>query len=83
MTIENSPIDISVVVPVRDEESSIRDLLNALLRQTLRPTEIVITDAGSSDSTVEIIEEFVKAGAPVKLIHERGALLGRGRNIGV
>jgi len=83
MTIENSPIDISVVVPVRDEESSIRDLLNALLRQTLRPTEIVITDAGSSDSKVEIIEEFVKAGAPVKLIHERGALPGRGRNIGV
>jgi glycosyltransferase involved in cell wall biosynthesis len=83
MTIENSPIDVSVVVPVRDEEDSIRDLLNALLQQTLRPTEIVITDGGSSDSTVEIIEEFVKAGAPVKLIQERGALPGRGRNIGV
>ncbi|HKP48267.1 MAG TPA: glycosyltransferase [Pyrinomonadaceae bacterium] len=72
---------ISVVVPVRNEQDSIRGLIELLLDQTLPPAEIVITDGGSSDSTPEIITEFVQRGAPVQLIREAHALPGRGRNI--
>jgi len=79
----SSAIAISVVVPVRDEEDSIRTLLEGLLSQTLPPHEIVITDGGSIDATREIIEEFISGGAPVKLIREKVALPGRGRNVGV
>jgi glycosyltransferase involved in cell wall biosynthesis len=76
-------IQISVVVPVRDEEAAIRTLLEGLLSQTLPPNEIVITDGGSIDATREIIEEFISRGAPIKLIREEVALPGRGRNVGV
>jgi glycosyltransferase involved in cell wall biosynthesis len=76
-------IEISVVVPVRDEEQSIRILLEGLLSQTLPPNEIVITDGGSIDATREIIEEFIGRGAPVKLVRERDSLPGRARNVGV
>ena len=78
----NAP-EISVVVPVRDEEDSIRALLEALLTQTLRPKEIVITDGGSVDATREIIEEFIQKGEPVRLIRERNSLPGRARNVAV
>lgn len=81
--INSNWIEISVVIPVRDEENSVRALLEAVLRQTLPPKEIVITDGGSIDSTKEIVEEFIRAGAPVKLIREKAALPGRGRNVGV
>jgi glycosyltransferase involved in cell wall biosynthesis len=74
--------EISVVVPVRNEEASIRALLEGLLSQTLPPKEIVLTDGGSIDATREIIEEFIKDGAPVRLIRERNSLPGRARNIG-
>jgi len=74
--------EISVVVPVRNEEASIRALLEGLLSQTLPPKEIIITDGGSVDATREIIEEFIKDGAPVRLIRERNSLPGRARNIG-
>jgi glycosyltransferase involved in cell wall biosynthesis len=47
------------------------------------PSEIVITDGGSIDATREIIEEFISAGAPVRLVLERSSLPGRARNIGV
>lgn len=50
---------ISVVVPVRDEENSIRELLESLLAQTRPPDEIVVTDGGSKDRTRDIIREFV------------------------
>lgn len=76
-------MEISVVVPVRDEEDSIRILLDGLLSQTLPPNEIVITDGGSTDQTREIVEGFISSGAPVRLICEQGSMPGRARNVGV
>lgn len=74
---------ISVIVPVRNEEQSIGALLDSLLGQTRRPDEIVITDGGSTDATVEIIERYITQGEPVKLIREQAALPGRGRNVAI
>lgn len=53
-----------------------------LLEQTRMPDEIVITDGGSIDATPQIIEEYVRNGAPVRLIRSSAALPGRGRNLG-
>ena len=72
---------ISVIVPVRNEQDSIRALLEALLGQTLAPAEIVITDGGSTDATAAIISEYIERGAPIRLIRETAALPGRGRNL--
>jgi glycosyltransferase involved in cell wall biosynthesis len=78
-----TPIDISVVVPARDEANSIRALIEGLLAQTYPPREIIITDGGSKDATVAIIEEFIQAGAPVRLFREQQSLPGHARNVGV
>lgn len=74
-------MNVSVIVPVRDEEDSIRELLDSLLAQTHPPDEIVITDGGSVDATPQIIEGYRLNGAPVKLIRAGAALPGRGRNL--
>src|SRR6185437_10920693 len=73
---------VSVIVPVRDEEHSIRDLLDSLLQQTRPPDEIVITDGGSVDATPQLIEQYIQQGAPVRLLRAGPALPGRGRNLG-
>ena len=73
---------VSIVIPVRDEEHSIRELLDSLLAQTRPPDEIVITDGGSVDATPQIIDEYIRKGAPVRLIRPGAALPGRGRNLG-
>lgn len=72
---------ISVCIPVRNEEGSIRRLLDGLLNQTRQPDEIVITDGGSTDATPNIIEEYVKRSVPLHLIREKDAWPGRGRNL--
>ena len=72
---------ISVVVPVRNEEKSIHNLLDGLLGQTRTPNEIVITDGGSTDATTEIIEDYFSGRIPVRLIRDKAALPGRGRNL--
>ncbi|HEY0729966.1 MAG TPA: glycosyltransferase family 2 protein, partial [Pyrinomonadaceae bacterium] len=73
---------VSVIVPVRDEEQSIRELLDSLLKQTRPPDEIVITDGGSVDATPQILDEYIKQGSPVRLLRAGPALPGRGRNLG-
>ena len=72
---------VSVIVPVRDEEDSIRELLDSLVAQTRAPDEIVITDGGSVDATPQIIDDYKKRGLPVNLIRASAALPGRGRNL--
>lgn len=74
-------MEISVVVPVRNEERTIRDLLDGLLDQTHMPIEVIITDGGSTDATPQIIEDYSGRGFPVRLIRDKAALPGRGRNL--
>jgi glycosyltransferase involved in cell wall biosynthesis len=76
-------MNISVIVPVRNEEGSIGALLDSLLDQTLPPSEIAITDGGSTDSTTAIIQKYIDRGAPIRLIRTSHALPGRGRNLAV
>ena len=76
-------MQISVIVPVRNEEGSIGALLEMLLSQTLPPAEIVITDGGSTDATATVIQKYIDNGAPVRLIRTTRALPGRGRNLAV
>ena len=47
-----------VITPVRDEEEFVSATIDAMSRQTLRPTEWVIVNDGSSDRTGDIIEQY-------------------------
>jgi len=72
----------TVVVPVRNEESSIRLLLQGLLEQTLAPAEIISVEGGSTDATPLIIAEQARQNSHLHLIRETDALPGKGRNVG-
>lgn len=72
---------ISVIIPVRNEEQSIGQLLDGLTNQSLRPAEIVITDGGSSDRTAAIIAAYDQTAAPIRLIREGPGFPGRNRNL--
>jgi glycosyltransferase involved in cell wall biosynthesis len=74
---------ISLIIPVRNEEKSIAELLDSLLAQSRKPDEIVITDGGSTDKSAEMIRAYIKKGAPIRLICVDDALPGRARNIAI
>jgi len=75
-------MNISVIIPVRNEASSIRELLERLKNQTQKPAEIVVTDTGSTDETVMIVEAFDAGDSPVVLVRAGQGFPGRGRNVG-
>ena len=57
----STPLDLSVVVPLYNEEESLPHLLEQLL-QALRPSderfELVLVNDGSSDRTAEVLEQL-------------------------
>jgi glycosyltransferase involved in cell wall biosynthesis len=74
---------VTVIATVRNEEDSIGLLLESLRTQTRAPDEIIITDAGSSDRTQEIINGYISEGLAAILIVEPRANRARGRNLAI
>jgi glycosyltransferase involved in cell wall biosynthesis len=71
---------ISVVIPVFNGASYVAQAIESVLDQTLAPTEVVVVDDGSSDSTPKIIQRF-----PPPVVYRRQANQGPGaaRNHGI
>ena len=76
---------ISMMLTTFNEESSIIPFLKSVFRQTRKPDEIVIVDAGSVDKTIERIAQFKKKRPrpPIRLIIDKGATIAQGRNIAI
>jgi len=53
-----TPRRISVIIPARNEELNLPELLASLSRQTLKPDEVIVVDDHSEDRTREISESF-------------------------
>ncbi len=58
----------SVAMCTYNGESYLDEQLQSILEQTEPIDEIVICDDGSIDKTLSIIEKFIKAGTPIRLI---------------
>lgn len=50
--------EISVVIPVKNEASKIRDCIDGILNQTVPVKEIIVIDSGSTDGTIEILQTY-------------------------
>ncbi len=76
--------EISVIVPVKNEAANIERLLHGLVTQTRAPSEIVITDGGSTDGTRELIRRFAaRSVVSIVLIEVEQSMPGRGRNLAI
>jgi glycosyltransferase involved in cell wall biosynthesis len=74
---------ISLICTVKNEESTIGDLIDALSKQTRKPDEVIIIDGGSTDWTPEIVREYASRDPKLKFFVEKGANISKGRNIAV
>jgi glycosyltransferase involved in cell wall biosynthesis len=74
---------LSIVIPCKNEEKQIGITLTALTNQTvdMSMVPIYIADAGSTDSTLDIIRKFMKEGK-LKITVIKGGYPPAGRNKG-
>ena len=80
--------DISIIIPVYNEEKAIKKCLESLQEQTVIPKEIIVVDDKSTDNTMEAIKQFLNSSLTHQRInvstHSQPAHLGAGaaRNLG-
>lgn len=79
-------VKISFVVPVFNKKKHIRDCLNSLISQDMDDIEIIVINDGSTDNTLEILEEYkdkiilkTKSNAGVSAARNDGILLASGK----
>lgn len=60
--------EISILIPVRNEEKNIADLIENLQNLKSPNTEIIIYDDLSTDNTCQIIEKYINQNPNIKLI---------------
>jgi glycosyltransferase involved in cell wall biosynthesis len=76
--------DVSLVVPVRNEEQTLRALIDSVRRQTHQPSEVILVDGGSTDETLKVARELAASSVEdLRVIEAKEATPGRGRNIGI
>lgn len=76
----SGPLAVTVVIPVKNEVHSIGKTLAAIFAQTRQPNEIMITDGGSTDGTIELIHKIQEEHPELKLLCLPQAYPGHGRN---
>lgn len=72
---------ISIVIPTKNEEENMAELLDSLVVQE-PPIEIIIVDAESKDKTQEIIRKYMKKHPFIKLYVKEGNI-GESLNYGI
>jgi len=73
---------VSVIVPSYNHEAYIEECLEAVVRQTYRPLELLVVDDCSSDSTMDVVERFVGSAAVQRRFEGRVACQILPRNLG-
>lgn len=53
-------IKVTVIMPSLNVADYIKECLESVIHQTLRELEIICVDAGSTDGTREILEEYAQ-----------------------
>ncbi len=55
---DNKSLTLSIVIPVYNEESHLKECLDAIACQTVAPDEVIIVDNNSTDDSVKIAEQY-------------------------
>ena len=74
---------VSVIMPVYNGETYLRQCLDSVVNQTLKEIEIICVDDGSSDRSVEILKEYAAKDERVMVLQQENAGAGAARNNGL
>ncbi len=74
-------MQVSVVITVLNEASSLPGLLGSLADQTRPPDQIVVCDGGSTDGTLAQLK--AEERLPLRIVQRLGANIPQGRNVAI
>ncbi|AGR78443.1 glycosyltransferase, family 2 [Aliarcobacter butzleri 7h1h] len=76
-------IYVSVILTVYNTEQYLEESINSIIHQTFKDVEIIIVNDGSTDRSLEIINDFQKKDSRIKIINQRNLGAAIARNNGI
>lgn len=74
---------VSVIVPVYNQERYLEECISSIRRQTLAEWECLIINDGSSDSSGEIARRFSEADSRIRYFEQENGGVSSARNLGM
>lgn len=74
---------ISVIVPVYNAESTLRQCVDSILSQEFEDFELLLIDDGSKDGSPAICDEYASKDWRVKAFHKQNGGVSSARNLGI
>lgn len=75
--------DISVIVPVYNVEQYLEECLDSLVAQTYKNMEFICINDGSTDSSLQILQEYAKKDVRIKIVDKPNEGYGKTMNRGL
>ncbi len=80
--VNNMP-KVSVIIPVYNVEKYLGTCLDSVINQTLKDIEIICVNDGSTDNSLQILEEYAAKDDRIKVINKKNGGLSSARNAGL
>ncbi len=74
---------VSIILPSLNVADYIQEALNSARSQTMQEIEMICIDAGSTDGTLEILEEGAKDDPRIRILHSEVRSYGYQVNLGI
>ena len=74
---------VSILVPVYNVEKYLRECLDSIVNQTLQDIQIICLNDGSTDHSLEIIEEYAKNDRRITIVDKKNSGYGDSMNLGL
>lgn len=74
---------ISIVMPSLNVGNYIKKCIDSVVNQTLEDIEIICVDAGSTDGTLEVLQQYQKKDSRIRIINSPVRSYGYQLNIGI
>ncbi len=76
-------VKVSIIMPVYNTAPYLRQCLDSVLAQTLKEFELICVDDGSTDGSVEILEEYAATDNRIQILKQQNQYAGVARNNGL
>lgn len=83
--LEHTSVKVSVIVAVYNSENYLRQCLDSIVNQSLKNIEIICINDGSTDKSLQILEEYEKKDKRIRVVSKENEGLGgaSARNLGL
>lgn len=76
-------VAVSIIMPIYNDESVLEESITSVIKQTLKDIELICINDGSTDKSLEVLNDFAGKYDFIKVVSQENQGSGKARNYGM